>query len=1006
MNRFSYFALVLVALGCTPPSVAPPAAPFGLQLPAGAIGSTRAIQVRGSAESGVTIELFLDATCGTPAGSGTSEQFQGNGVTVTVPANQVTQLSARSSREGASSGCSLPISFTHDDVAPPAPVLTSWTALATGSMPRVRVDGTNEAGVRVFVFTNATCAAVDERAALVTDTGFSVELSVPPNTATDFTALAVDAAGNRSACSTPPLRFEHDGQPPAAPMLIALTPAGPSSNAQPTLTGTAEPGSTLRFFAGAACSTSIPGTATANSAGEFSAQLSVPRNVITALRALAVDASGNASSCSNTLSYQHDDVAPTLPVFAATTPLSPSRTALSFQVPVTAEAGSTVQLFTVAGCTGTPAFTAPAPATFTIAVTANARQVLSARAIDAAGNPSACASGGVEHDDVAPAVAAWTGSMPASPTNQTSTFSLSGTGEAGATAILYRSADCTTQVTTGPVSGAGAFVFMRTISFNTTQRFTVTLTDPAGNVSGCSAAFELTHDNRPPVSPIFWGTLPPSPSKFTGPARFFGTAETGSTVRLYSSSTCSGLPNTTTTVTDLISGSASQGHFSATTAPVLGGALQLYALAADAAGNVSPCSTTSASYEQRATSAWSDEVTVGTVPASGGTFLRPNVVFLPNGDAVAVWVRNQLVTSGVMTSTFSGGAWSTPTEFATTGSIVNPPNVVSDASGTVLVAWTHSSNVYAARRSAAGAWGAPENLGTTSYGRTPAVALDGSGNGVFVTERFVTSTVRIIARRSTGATWGAETTVSDTNYSSFSPRAAMAPSGRVVIVYARNRGSGSSPIDELFSVTGEVATGWGAPAQRSNAMITREDIALELTASGDAVTAWLQQPTYLAPMTPMVAQATGTTWTTASALTATTTNRTGIGARAFTNGEAIASWLSSTGQLMIARRSATGVWAAATALPGATSGFEIRLAADPGGRAALLWVTGDGSGTAKYFWFSTLAAGGAWSAPQLLDVGSTTNDGAAVTIDAQGRITAVWTRSNATESKLMARRLE
>ncbi len=356
---------------------------------------------------------------------------------------------------------------------------------------------------------------------------------------------------------------------------------------------------------------------------------------------------------------------------------------------------------------------------------------------------------------MAPVVATWTGSVPSSPTNQTSTFSLSGSGEAGATATLYRSADCTTQALTGVVSGTGAFVFMRTISFNTRQPFTVTLTDAAGNVSGCSAAFELKHDNVAPVSPTFWGTLPPSPSKFTGPARFFGTAETASTVRLYTSPTCSGLPNTSTTVSDLISGSASQGHFSATTTPVLGGTLQLYALAVDAAGNASACSTTSASYQQRATSAWSDEATVGTVPVSSGAFMRPNVVFLPNGDAVAVWVRNDLVTSGVMTSTFSGGAWSTPMEFATTGSIVQPPNGVSDASGTVLVAWTHSSNVYAARRSAAGVWGAPELLGTTSYGRTPAVALDGSGNGVFVSERFVTSTVRIIARRSTGPTWGA-----------------------------------------------------------------------------------------------------------------------------------------------------------------------------------------------------------------------------------------------------------
>ncbi len=1005
MNRFSYFVLALGALACTPPpDVTVPSAPFGLQIPSGSNGSNRVIQVRGSSESDVTVQLFVDGACGgEPAVSGAAEAFQGGGLTVTVSANQVTQLTARAVRGDAVSPCSLPVSFTHDDVAPSAPVLVSSMATSTAPALRVRVDGTTEAGTQVFVFANASCTTGDERAAAVTSTQFTVELGATPNATTEFSALAIDAAGNRSACSSS-IRFTHDGQPPAAPMLNAL--GGPSSNAMPTLTGTAEAGSTLRFFSDAACTVALPGIATANMAGAFSAQLTVPRNTSTTIRAAAVDASLNVSPCSSGVSYVHDDIPPALPVFVASTPTSPSRTAMSFQVPVTAEAGATVELFAVAGCTGTPSSTQPAPATFSVNVTANTRQVLSARARDAAGNLSQCASGAVEHDDVAPTVALWTGSVPASPTNQTPNFSLSGTGEAGATATLYRSGDCTTFATTATVSGTGGFVFMRSISNNTTQPFTVTLTDAAGNVSACSAPFVLTQDNIAPIMPVIWGTLPPSPSSSTEPFRIAGVAEVGSDVRLYSSSTCSGLPNSSTTVTERINGSANQGHFSASTTPMIGGTLQLYAVAVDAAGNTSPCSTTSASYAQRATSAWSEEATVGTVQqADGGAFMLPNVVLLPNGDSVAVWIRSQLLTSGVQTSTFSSGSWSTPSEFASTGSLVQAPNVVSDASGTTLAAWTQSDTTWAARR-AGGTWAAAENMGTTSYGRTPAVALDGSGNGLFASERFVTSTVRILARRSTGAAWGPESTVSDANYSSFSPRTVLAPSGRAVVVYARTRGSGRAPPDEIFSVTGEVATGWGTPAQRSGAMISREDIALDMTSSGDALAAWLQYPTYLAPMTPMVAQSTGTTWTSASALTATTTNRAGLGARSLTNGEAMAAWLTSTGAVTVARRSTAGVWGTGTAVPGATNAYELRLAAEPGGRAALVWATGDSSNpVSKQFWFSSLVSG-AWTAPQLLDVGCTSNDRAALTIDAQGRMVAVWTRTNNTDSRLMARRLE
>lgn len=1006
MNRFSYFALALVA--CSPPAGAPPTIPFGLQLPGGTLSSVKTLQLRGTAEVDVTIDLFLDAACGgATAVSGSSEAFQGAGLALTVPANQVTRISARAVREGLFSGCSTPIEFTHDDLAPSAPITTNVTSTVAGAMPRVRIEGLTEAGAKVSVFLDESCQGM-ATAAVVNGTDFSLELAVPANTETVFTVLAIDGAGNRSPCSSPPVRFAHDSQPPPAPVLSTIVPAGPSSNAQPTVTGTAEAGSTVRFFSDSACAVSVPGSVSADTTGAFQVQLTVPRNVTTTLRAAATDASGNKSACSNALTYQHDDLAPALPVFAATTPVSPSRTAMSFQVPVTAEAGTTVQLFSVAGCAGTPAFLQMAPATFTIAISANTVQILSARALDAAGNVSGCASSQVEHDDVAPAVALWTGSVPSSPTNQTNTFSLSGTGEASATATLYRSTNCTTLASTAQVSTAGTFVFSRSVFNNTTQNLTVTLTDPAGNVSACSAPFTLTHDLIAPASPSFWGTLPPSPSSSTLPARFVGTAETNSTVRLFTSSGCSGVPATTAQVTDFINFSNSQGHFSASIAPVLGGTLQLFALAVDAAGNASPCTASSLSYQQRATSAWTDEVTVGTVAASGGAFMQPKVVVLPSGDAVAVWMRNQLLTSGVVTSTLSNGVWSTPVEFAVTGSTIYQPNVVSDASGTVLVGWTQGDVTWAARRSAAGVWAAPENLGSTSYARTPAVALDGAGNGVFVVERFVTSTVRIVARRSVGAVWGAESFISDPNYSSFVPRAAIAPTGRAVVVYARNRGSGISPIDELFSVTGELATGWGAPVQRSVAMVDRDDLVLDLNANGDALAAWLQQPTYNTPYTPMVSQSTGTTWTAAAALTATTTSGRELQARSFANGEALAAYVTTVGALTVARRSAAGVWGTPAALPGllAAKAFNVRLAAEPGGRAALVWSATDGNGTARYFWFSTMPAGGAWSTPQLLEVGSGENDGAALALDAQGKMFAVWTRSNASESKVMSRRLE
>jgi Regulator of chromosome condensation (RCC1) repeat/Putative Ig domain/PASTA domain len=101
-------------------------------------------------------------------------------------------------------------------------------------------------------------------------------------------------------------------------------------------------------------------------------------------------------------------------------------------------------------------------------------------------------------------------------------------------------------------------------------------------------AFSITVDTTAPPAPSRLGAVPPSPSPDLHPG-IFGTAEAGSTVRLYDNAACAGSPRAT--------GSATAFSSAAMKLAVTPGSTTIvYATATDAAGNVSACSTSSVTY--------------------------------------------------------------------------------------------------------------------------------------------------------------------------------------------------------------------------------------------------------------------------------------------------------------------------------------------------------------------------------------------------------------------------
>src|SRR5205085_1409933 len=151
-------------------------------------------------------------------------------------------------------------------------------------------------------------------------------------------------------------------------------------------------------------------------------------------------------------------------------------------------------------------------------------------------NVSGCSTGlTYVEDSTAPALPASLASSPVGPANNNSP-SISGTAEAGSTVRLYATSDCSG----APAASGTAAVFATgitvAVSDDSSTTFKATATDAAGNVSGCStSSVTYFEDSTSPSAPSGLGSTPASPANDNAP-KVYGSAEAGSTVRVYTTS--------------------------------------------------------------------------------------------------------------------------------------------------------------------------------------------------------------------------------------------------------------------------------------------------------------------------------------------------------------------------------------------------------------------------------------------------------------------------------------
>ncbi|KQU16345.1 hypothetical protein ASG63_11170 [Methylobacterium sp. Leaf94] len=285
--------------------------------------------ITGTALAGDLITITSGAN---PVGFGTVGLDGRFSVTLTVPLAEGTNaLEVRATSLGGLVSPAAPVTVLVDTVGPLAPSITAFAGPTNDTTPAI--TGTAEAGSTVTILDNGIAIGT---AVAGMNGGFSFTPTTPLTAGSNvLTATAQDLVGNVSAPSAA-VALTIDGVAPDAPAITIA--AGLTNDATPTITGTAEAGSTVTISDNG----TVLGTAVADTNGVFSftpaANLAQGANSLTVT---ARDLAGNVSVASGAVALTIDSVAPDAPVITNAAGLTNDATPT---ITGTAEAGSTVTI--------------------------------------------------------------------------------------------------------------------------------------------------------------------------------------------------------------------------------------------------------------------------------------------------------------------------------------------------------------------------------------------------------------------------------------------------------------------------------------------------------------------------------------------------------------------------------------------------------------------------------------------------------------------------------------
>jgi outer membrane protein OmpA-like peptidoglycan-associated protein len=416
--------------------------------------------------------------------------------------------------------------------APPPPAAPSFITPPDGSStnnnePTLTAIG--DAGARIDFYVDGTDIGH-------TDAGISGVATLTPSSALadgPHSALATEtsALGGVSANSNVNA-FTIDTVAPGAPVITAPADGTVTSDSTPTLTATAEVGSTVTFYEDTPSGATL-GTAVADGTGTATLTLtSALADATYSVHATATDAAGNVSGNSNEDHFTIDTTAPGAPTLNS--PADQSSTINNEPtLDATGEAGSTVTFYVQGiGTVGTDTADGTGDATFTFtSPLANGTYCAYATATDGAGNVSVNSNTNCFAVAVPPPAPTMSTPADGSLTNDNEP-ALTATGSlAGSTVTFYVDG---TSVGTATADGSGnATLSLSSPLTDGPHTVYATDTDSASVTSANSNTNAFTVDTTAPDAPTLTAPADGSITNNTEPTLHATGSEAGSTVTFY-----------------------------------------------------------------------------------------------------------------------------------------------------------------------------------------------------------------------------------------------------------------------------------------------------------------------------------------------------------------------------------------------------------------------------------------------------------------------------------------
>ncbi len=357
----------------------PPATPV-VSTPADGSGTNDITpDITGTAEANSTVTVKVD---GSSFGTTTANGAGGWSFTQPVPLPDGNHIvgAVATDAAGNTSADSNTNTFMVDTVPPAPPVLNSPPNGYSTNYSTPSYVGTAEAGTAVKIYVDGAIAGT------VTANEFGIWLLIQPTPLADGShtvkAKTADAYGNTSQDSNVST-FTVDIIPPANPSVLPLTGRAAYSP-QPTFFGSAELNNTVVIYV----DHDDVGTVAASEAWNFTQPTRLSEGVHI-MYAMARDAAGNYSSCSNMITFTVDTVPPAAPEITA--PLNGSTTNDSTpEITGTGEALSAILLYMNGNYAGTVTAEGSGKWSFTpVQSLADGNHTVKALARDAAGWDSA-----------------------------------------------------------------------------------------------------------------------------------------------------------------------------------------------------------------------------------------------------------------------------------------------------------------------------------------------------------------------------------------------------------------------------------------------------------------------------------------------------------------------------------------------------------------------------------------------------------------------------------------